>query len=74
VTGQGVRARVLRKEATPLSRGREDATPLFGEKSDAKISRAVVERAMADRGMADPIDQQIHFVCLRRVIEQAHRT
>jgi hypothetical protein len=74
VTGQGVGARVLRKGDTPLLRGRGDATPLFGEKSDAKISRVVVERAMADGGMAGPIDRQIHFVCLRRVIEQAHRT
>jgi hypothetical protein len=29
---------------------------------------------MADSGMADPIEQQIHFVCLRRAIEHAGRT
>jgi hypothetical protein len=51
-------------------RGRRDATSLFGEKSDGRIGRAVVERAMADAAMADPIDRQIH--CLRRAIEQAH--
>lgn len=37
-----------------------DATSLFGEKSDGKIGRAVVERAMADARMANPIDRHIH--------------
>jgi hypothetical protein len=70
VTGPGVGA-CVRKEDDSLLRGRRDATSLFGEKSDGRIGRAVVERAMADAAMADPIDRQIH--CLRRAIEQAHR-
>jgi hypothetical protein len=28
---------------------------------------------MGVHGMTDPIEQQVHFVCLRRAIEQARR-
>lgn len=52
----------------------DDAATLFRGKSGGEVDRTVVERKMADSGMADPIEQQIHFVCLRRAIEHAGRT
>jgi len=53
-----------------------DATALFGSTAGARgaIDRKLVDRAMAARGLTDPIDQQIHFACLRRAIAQANRS
>ncbi len=51
-----------------------DATALFDGKTDGAVNRGVAERAMTEAGMADPIEQQIHFACLRRAVEQARRT
>ena len=48
-----------------------DAFALFGDNSQGAINRVLVESAMAAHGVNDPIDQQIHFACLRRAIEQA---
>jgi carbon-monoxide dehydrogenase medium subunit len=50
-----------------------DAAGVLGGKPEGAIDRGSVERAMTAHGMADPIEQQIHFVCLRRAIEQARR-
>jgi aerobic carbon-monoxide dehydrogenase medium subunit len=50
-----------------------DAVRILGGKPDGAIDRGSVERAMSAHGMADPIEQQVHFVCLRRAIEQAPR-
>lgn len=50
-----------------------DAASVLGGKPEGAIDRGSVERAMTAHGMADPIEQQIHFVCLRRAIEQARR-
>ncbi len=49
-----------------------DASCLFGSKSGGRIDRAFAENAMSASGVTDPIEQQIHFACLRRAIEQAH--
>jgi len=52
-----------------------DVTALFGgAKPGSAIDRGFVERAMTEHGVTDPIAQQIHFVCLRRAIAQAHRS
>ena len=48
-----------------------DAFALVGDNSQGAINRVLVESAMAAHGVNDPIDQQIHFACLRRAIEQA---
>jgi len=52
-----------------------DTKGLFGGSapSEAAIDRKAAEQAMAAQGMADPIEQQIHFACLRRAIAQAHQ-
>ena len=52
-----------------------DATALFGGGAvgEPAIDRKVAEHAMAAHGMTDPIEQQIHFACLRRAIAQAHQ-
>jgi carbon-monoxide dehydrogenase medium subunit len=52
-----------------------DASPLFGggAPSPAGLDRQTAEQAMTAHGMSDPIEQQIHFACLRRAIAQAHR-
>ena len=50
-----------------------DAANLLGGKPDGAIDRHIADQAMAAHGMTDPIEQQIHFVCLRRAIEQARR-
>ncbi len=50
-----------------------DAANILGGKLEGAIDRHVVEHAMSAHGMSDPIEQQIHFVCLRRAIEQARR-
>ena len=52
-----------------------DVSTLFGgAKPGSAIDRGFVERAMTEHGVTDPIAQQIHFVCLRRAIAQAHRS
>jgi aerobic carbon-monoxide dehydrogenase medium subunit len=51
-----------------------DATRLFGKTMNGTVDRKTAEQAMAEGGMSDPIDQQIHFACLRRAIEQARST
>jgi len=48
-----------------------DATSMLGGKLEDAIDRQVAEHAMRAHGMTDPIEQQVHFVCLRRAIEQA---
>jgi carbon-monoxide dehydrogenase medium subunit len=50
-----------------------DATAMFGGKPGGVIDRSFAERAMTEHGMSDPIEQQIHFACLRRAVEQARR-
>jgi carbon-monoxide dehydrogenase medium subunit len=50
-----------------------DAAALFDGNSGGAIDRRFVERAMTAHGMSDPIEQQIHFACLRRAVEQARR-
>lgn len=52
-----------------------DATAVFGDgtPSQGPVDRNAVEQAMAAHGMSDPIEQQIHFACLRRAIAQAHQ-
>ena len=50
-----------------------DATSLLGGKAEGAIDRPVAEHTMRAHGMTDPIEQQVHFVCLRRAIEQARR-
>lgn len=50
-----------------------DTTALFGGKPDGEIDRDFAKHAMADNGVTDPIEQQIHFACLRRAIAQARR-
>ena len=52
-----------------------DARALFGGAPGAQkpIDRKLVDQAMAAHGLTDPIEQQIHFVCLRRAIAQAER-
>ncbi len=50
-----------------------DAASVLRGKPEGEIDRGAVERAMMAHGMTDPIEQQIHFVCLRRAIEQARR-
>ena len=37
------------------------------------IDRSLVVQAMAAHGLTDPIEQQIHFACLRRAIAQANQ-
>lgn len=50
-----------------------DATPLFGGTTGAQdgIDRSLIVQVMASHGVTDPIEQQIHFACLRRAIAQA---
>lgn len=50
-----------------------DATHLFGGATGAQdeIDRSLVVQAMAAQGLTDPIEQQIHLVCLRRAVAQA---
>jgi aerobic carbon-monoxide dehydrogenase medium subunit len=48
-----------------------DAASLLGGRPGGDIDRGAAEHAMGAHGMTDPIEQQIHFVCLRRAIEQA---
>lgn len=51
-----------------------DAAGVFGGGAPGgAIDRDFVERAMTAYGMTDPIEQQIHFACLRRAVAQAHR-
>jgi aerobic carbon-monoxide dehydrogenase medium subunit len=52
-----------------------DARALLGGTAGGHetIDRGLVDQAMAAHGMTDPIEQQIHFVCLRRAIAQASR-
>jgi hypothetical protein len=52
-----------------------DAAALFAGASPGRgaIDRAEVERAMSAHGMDDPVEQQVHFACLRRAIAQAHQ-
>ena len=52
-----------------------DTKSLFGGSApgEAAIDRKAAEQAMAAQGMTDPIEQQIHFACLRRAIVQAHQ-
>lgn len=51
-----------------------DAGRLFGSPGkEETFDRRAVEQAMTTHGLIDPIEQQIHFVCLRRAIAQAHR-
>jgi len=50
-----------------------DASVLIGKGPDHALDRAAIERAMTGHGMTDPIEQQIHFVCLRRAVQQAYR-
>lgn len=52
-----------------------DAKALFGGSAprEAAIDRTAVEQAMTAHGMTDPIEQRIHFACLRRAIAQAHQ-
>jgi carbon-monoxide dehydrogenase medium subunit len=53
-----------------------DAEPLFGGTTGAQggIDRSLVVQAMAAQGLTDPIEQQIHFACLRRAIAQANQS
>ena len=53
-----------------------DATALFGGTPGAQdgIDRSLVFQAMAAHGLTDPIEQQIHFACLRRAIAQANQS
>lgn len=50
-----------------------DATSMLGGKPEGAVDRHVADHAMGVHGMTDPIEQQVHFVCLRRAIEQARR-
>jgi carbon-monoxide dehydrogenase medium subunit len=51
-----------------------DAAVLFGGGGpNSAIDRGLVERSMAIQGMTDPIEQQIHFACLKRAVAQASR-
>ena len=52
-----------------------DARALFGGSagSQKRIDRKLVEQAMNAHGLTDPIEQQMHFACLRRAIDQAER-
>ena len=52
-----------------------DARALFGGTAGPhkSIDRKLVDQAMATHGLTDPIEQQIHFACLRRAIHQAER-
>jgi carbon-monoxide dehydrogenase medium subunit len=51
-----------------------DATALFGGVGPlGRIDHSFVERAMTAHGMTDPIEQQVHFACLRRAVAQANR-
>jgi carbon-monoxide dehydrogenase medium subunit len=52
-----------------------DARSLFGggAPSVTALDRQAAEQAMTAHGMIDPVEQQIHFACLRRAIAQAHR-
>jgi carbon-monoxide dehydrogenase medium subunit len=51
-----------------------DATALFaGEAPGGAVDRAFVDRAMTVHGITDPIEQQVHFTCLRRAVAQTHR-
>lgn len=50
-----------------------DATSMLGGKPEGVVDRHVADHAMGVHGMTDPIEQQVHFVCLRRAIEQARR-
>jgi aerobic carbon-monoxide dehydrogenase medium subunit len=50
-----------------------DATSMLGGKLEGAIDRQVAEHTMRAHGMTDAIEQQVHFVCLRRAIEQARR-
>lgn len=51
------------------------AQALFGggAPGHGSIDRKAVERTMAAHGMSDPVEQQIHFACLRRAIAHAHQ-
>jgi carbon-monoxide dehydrogenase medium subunit len=53
-----------------------EATPLFDGTPGAQdgIDRSLVFQAMAAHGLTDPIEQQIHFACLRRAIAQANQS
>ena len=52
-----------------------DAAALFGGGAPGQgaLDRTSAERAMTAHGMTDPVEQQIHFACLRRAIAQAHQ-
>jgi carbon-monoxide dehydrogenase medium subunit len=50
-----------------------DAANIAGGRPGAPLDRDLVGRTMNTHGMTDPIEQQIHFICLRRAIEQARR-
>ena len=51
-----------------------DASRLLGNPAkEETLNRRAVEQAMTSHGLADPIEQQIHFACLRRAIVQANR-
>jgi aerobic carbon-monoxide dehydrogenase medium subunit len=42
--------------------------------STYSLDRAAIEHAMSEQGMTDPVEQQIHFACLRRAVQQAYRS
>jgi carbon-monoxide dehydrogenase medium subunit len=52
-----------------------DARALFDGTagSQKRLDRKLVDQAMASHGLTDPIEQQIHFACLRRAIAQAEQ-
>lgn len=51
-----------------------DATKLFDANNPrGELAREAVMSAMRQHGMIDPIEQQTHFVCLRRAVVQANR-
>lgn len=51
-----------------------DAAMLFiGGNPGNELDRSVITGAMTAFGMTDPVEQQIHFVCLRRAVAQASR-
>jgi carbon-monoxide dehydrogenase medium subunit len=52
-----------------------DARALFGgaPAPQKPIDRTLINQAMVAHGMTDPIEQQMHFACLRRAIAQAEQ-
>lgn len=50
-----------------------DTAALFGGNPNGKIDVGFAEQVMKANGMTDPIEQKIHFACLRRAIEQTRR-